>query len=74
MDLEGRIYGLGPRGKGELVRERGRERKRCNNIWEQSQDPKHVILTSGPDYPGKNLEYPDTSGVSGFKPGVSGFP
>ena len=43
MDLEGRIWGLGPREKGELVRERGRERKRCNNIWEQSQDPKHVI-------------------------------
>ena len=50
------------------MRERGRERIQCNNIWEQSQDPKHVILTSGPNYPGKNLEF------SVSNPEYPGFP
>ena len=35
--------GFRAKGKGELVRERGKERKQYNNLWEQSQDSKHVI-------------------------------
>ena len=29
--------------------------------------------TPGPDYPEANPEYPGNSGISGCKPGVSGF-
>ena len=36
MDLEGRIWSSGLRGKGELVRERKRKSERCFNVWGQN--------------------------------------
>ena len=39
MDLEGRIWSLGLRGKGELLRERKRTCGWCFNVWKQKKDP-----------------------------------
>ena len=73
MDLEGRIWSLGLRGKGELLRERKRTCGWCFNVWKQKKDPSTCYRVASPDNPEENLEYPGKSRVSGFNPGVSGF-
>ena len=40
-----------------------------NNARAKTRD----IETPGPDYPEANPKYPGNSGISGCKPGVSGF-
>ena len=70
IDLEGRIWSSGLRGKGELLRERKRT---CGWCFKQKKDPSTCYRIASPDNPEENPEYPGKSGVSGFNPRVSGF-
>ena len=66
MDLGGKVWKLGLRGGGELVRKRKRTCGWCFNVWKQKKDPSTCYRIASPEYPVK-------SGVTGFNPRVSGF-
>ena len=62
------VYGLRERESSW-----GRKRGEVNVVLTCGNSHTATYSTSGPDYPEENPEYPGKSGVSGFKPRVSGF-
>ena len=70
MDLGGKVWKLGLRGGGELVRKRKRTCGWCFNVWKQKNDPSTCYRIASPENPEENPEYP---GKSRDNPGVSGF-
>ena len=61
MDLGGKVWKLGLRGGGELVRKRKRTCGWCFNVWKQKKDLSTCYRIASPDNPEENPEFPDST-------------